>query len=193
MSRVTSSIRRFFRRQPQPRVLSVTSRPDRLHTILVPETLAARTVAHLRLGGAQNCEEFAFWSGHVVAEGTAIVTRAFHPRTVQGRGHVLIDDDAQLLEMTDIVHEHDELVICQLHTHPGGAFHSAADDAGAYTDEPGFLSLVLPSFAQDGLYSAEAFRRTESRWIHEGRPMATGLLRLFGDVLCYDRGAWRAA
>ena len=193
MSGMTSGIRRFFRRQPQPRVLSVTARPDRLRIILVPETLAAHTLAHLRAGGAQGCEEFAFWSGHVVDNGTAIVTRAFHPRTLQGRGHVSIDDDAQLLAMTDIVHEHDELVICQLHTHPADAFHSSADDAGAYTDEAGFLSLVLPSFATHDLASAETFLKTQSGWLHEGRAVETGLLRLFGDVLCYDGGVWRAA
>jgi hypothetical protein len=181
------------RRRPRLRVLRVTDRPARLEALLVPRTIATATLAHLRDGGARGCEEFAFWSGHVVGGRLGIVSRAFHPRTTQGRGHVLVDDDAQLLAMTDLVHEHDELVLCQLHTHPGDAFHSSADDQGAFTDEVGFLSLVLPQFAAGGLETAEAFRRAEQGWVHEGRAVATGLLGVFGDVLRYAGADWHDA
>lgn len=48
----------------------------------------------------------------------------------------------------------------QIHTHPGGAYHSATDDAYPVIHQPGFLSLVIPRFAQgpigfDGAYLAE--------------------------------------
>jgi hypothetical protein len=178
------------RHRPRLQVLRVTDRPAPLETLLVPGTIARATLAHLRAGGARDCEEMTFWSGHTIDGRIGIVSRAFHPRTRQGCGHVLIDDDDQLLAMTDLVHEHDELVLCQLHTHPGDAWHSPADDQGAFTDEVGFLSLVLPTFAASGLESAEAFRRTDRGWVHEGPAVPTGLVRIFGDVLRYEGAEW---
>jgi hypothetical protein len=178
-------------RRSRIRLLSVTSRPAHIGTLLLPRSIVEASVAHLRVGGDRGCEEFAFWSGHPLSDGTAVVTRAFHPYTAQGYGHVTIDDDVQLLSLTDIVHEHNELVLCQLHTHPGTAFHSATDDQGAFTDELGFLSLVLPAFGVDGLETAEVFRRTEMGWQHEGGAIDTGLIRVFDDVLTYQGGAWR--
>jgi hypothetical protein len=92
--------------------------------------------------------------------------------------------------MTDLVHSHDELVLCQLHTHPGDAFHSSADDQGAFTDEVGFLSLVLPSFGAGGMETAEAFRRDGRGWQSEGNAIRTGLVQIFGDILHYDGARW---
>lgn len=193
MNALRSILNRLPGRQLRPRVVSVTSRPEQLKAVLVPGTLAAKTIAHLQAGGARGCEEFAFWSGHITDSGVAVVSRAFHPHTVQGHGHVMIDDDDQLLAMTDLVHEQDELVICQLHTHPRQAFHSSADDEGAYTDDPGFLSIVLPSFGSEGLTAAEVFRRTESGWVYEDNAAESGLVRVFSDVLCYEGDIWRAS
>lgn len=36
----------------------------------------------------------------------------------------------------------------QIHTHPGFAFHSSTDDEWPIVHTPGFLSLVIPRFAQ---------------------------------------------
>lgn len=177
-------------RRRRLRVISVTERPTHLTTLLVPRTVAAATLCYLRAAGERRCEEFAFWSGHIVGNGTAVVSRAFHPRTTQASGHVTIDDDEQLLGMIDLVHEHDELVLGQLHTHPAAAFHSAADGQGAFTDEAGFLSLVLPDFGATGLEYAEAYRRTSCGWEHVGRPLETGLIRIVADVMHYEGGRW---
>lgn len=189
MSRLERLLAALPWRRRRPRVLSVTTRPARVHALLVPRTIVQATLAHLQAGGARGCEEFAFWSGHAVGNGTVLVSRAFHPHTRQSRGHVTVEDDAQLLAMTDIVHENDELVLCQLHTHPGEAFHSIADDQGAITDEVGFLSLVLPQFGAGGLETAETYRRTEGGWQHEGA--ATRLVQVFDDVLSFKGGNWR--
>jgi hypothetical protein len=39
------------------------------------------------------------------------------------------------------------MVAAQIHTHPGPAYHSAADDRWAIVRHEGALSLVLPNFA----------------------------------------------
>ncbi len=177
--------------RPKIRVLDVTTRPEALFTVLVPHVIADATVRHLRSGGERKCEEFAFWSGHVIDGQIGLVTRVFRPHTNQTRAYVTIDDDEQLLAMIDIVHTHAELVLCQLHTHPGDAFHSTTDDHGAVTDEVGFLSIVLPAFGADGLMPAEIYRRTTSGWGHQGRVGEGGLVKIFDDVLHYEQGAWQ--
>lgn len=177
--------------RPKIRVLDVTTRPEALTAVLVPRAIADATVRHLRAGGERKCEEFAFWSGHVIEGRIGIVTRVFQPHTNQTRASVTVDDDAQLLAMTDIVHANDELVLCQLHTHPGDAFHSTTDDHGAVTDEIGFLSIVLPGFGADGLAPAEIYRRTVSGWEHCGKGGEDALLQVFDDLLRYEQGAWQ--
>jgi hypothetical protein len=173
-------------------VLAVTAELEPIETLLVPATITQATVTHLRLAGRAGCEEFAFWSGHPLGGGVAVVTRAFHPNSSQEYGHVTVDDPNQILAMIDVVHEHDELVLCQLHTHPKEAFHSSVDDRGAFTDEPGFLSLVLPTFGSGGLSSAQAYRLTADGWQHVGCVADNGLLQVFSDVLYYGGDAWQS-
>ncbi len=191
MGALASVFARLPWRRPTIRVLDITRRPVVLDAILVPSTIAAATLCHLRAAGTRECEEFAFWSGHVVDGRIGIVGRVFLPETTQERGYVTIEDDAQLLAMIDMVHAHDELVLCQLHTHPGDAFHSATDDHGAVTDEVGFLSIVVPAFGADRLAPAEIYRRTMAGWEHQGRVGDGALIRIFDDVVRYENGVWR--
>ena len=44
--------------------------------------------------------------------------------------------------------ERNEGIRVQVHTHPREAFHSRTDDAYPVLHTPGFLSLVIPTFAQ---------------------------------------------
>jgi hypothetical protein len=55
----------------------------------------------------------------------------------------------------------------QVHTHPGDAFHSVTDDRWPIVSTPGFLSLVIPTFALgpvgfDGAFLAEL--GADGRW-----------------------------
>lgn len=45
--------------------------------------------------------------------------------------------------------EHDFSILAQVHSHPGAAFHSEADDKWAIVRHRGALSLVLPHFARN--------------------------------------------
>lgn len=178
--------------EPTARIVAVTTRPQHIQKLLVPDSIARATLTHLQAAGRCECEEFAFWTGFSIGDGVAVVTRAFHPRTTHQFGHVAVDDSAQILSMIDLVHEQGELVLCQLHTHPGDAFHSAIDDRGAYSDEPGFLSFVLPSFGSEGLESAEAYQLTSNGWEHLGCVSRNGILLTFSQVLGYKHTTWQS-
>jgi hypothetical protein len=58
-------------------------------------------------------------------------------------------------------------VRAQMHTHPGPAYHSPRDNDFALVSTPGYLSIVLPNFAQgpvnlNGAFIAE--RTPEGGW-----------------------------
>jgi hypothetical protein len=58
----------------------------------------------------------------------------------------------------------------QIHTHPGAAYHSATDDAFPLIRAAGFLSLVIPRFAEgtigfDGAYLTEV--QPDGSWLEK--------------------------
>jgi hypothetical protein len=44
-----------------------------------------------------------------------------------------------------------QIVLAQVHTHPGQAWHSETDNEWAFTDCPGLFSIVVPCFGRYGL------------------------------------------
>lgn len=50
------------------------------------------------------------------------------------------------------------ILMCQIHTHPGDAFHSNTDDEGSALVLPGSLSIVIPDY---GFIQKDDFSRWE--------------------------------
>lgn len=61
----------------------------------------------------------------------------------------------------------DELYVARIHSHPGEAFHSAADDANPVLTHAGALSIVVPFFGlglRRGLGACAVLRYDGNRW-----------------------------
>lgn len=61
----------------------------------------------------------------------------------------------------------DELFVARIHSHPGEAFHSAADDANPVLTHVGALSIVVPYFGlglRRGLDACAVLRYDGGRW-----------------------------
>lgn len=70
----------------------------------------------------------------------------------------------------------DELYVARIHSHPGEAFHSAADDANPALSHVGALSIVVPYFGlglRRGLQACAVLRYDGVRW----RSLPTGPIR----------------
>ena len=70
----------------------------------------------------------------------------------------------------------DELYVARIHSHPGEAFHSPADDANPALSYVGALSIVVPYFGlglRRGLRACAVLRFDGARW----RPLSPGPLR----------------
>jgi proteasome lid subunit RPN8/RPN11 len=113
--------------------------------ITCPAVAVSQTLIHLQEGGARACECVVLWLGRRHATGIN-VERVYRPLHHAEADFFHIPREG----MTAL---HDELrrdrlmVAAQVHSHPGEAFHSLADDRWAIVRHEGALSLVVPGFA----------------------------------------------
>lgn len=107
-----------------------------------------KTLAHLRACGSSHVECVVLWTGPLDAEG--IVDDAVHPAHESTPFHYEIDQ-GWLHRFHVQLYKARRTIRAQVHTHQGRAFHSPTDDRWPAIRTSGFLSLVLPRFAQEPL------------------------------------------
>ena len=90
------------------------------------------------------------------------IERAVHPAHTATAAHIHVENDWISSLWMMLAEEHAGVRV-QVHTHPGAAYHSATDDAFPVVHTSGFLSLVIPNFAQGPIGFDQAFlaRRDE--------------------------------
>ncbi len=124
-----------------------------------------RSFEHLRACGAGRTECVVYWIGSRDQPGH--VDEVVHPRhTASAAGYDV--DPAWIGELWLDLAARGRTVRSQVHTHPGSAFHSGRDDHLPLIHTPGYLSLVIPNFAQGavGLRGAHlAERSPQGHWI----------------------------
>ena len=99
---------------------------------------------HLRSCGGGHEECVVLWIGP--NDQARYVDEVVVPRHTASASHYDIDP-AWIGEFWLDLARRNRTVRCQVHTHPGRAYHSSRDDALALVHTPGYLSLVLPRFA----------------------------------------------
>ena len=80
--------------------------------------------------------------------------------------------EREVFRINKALHDAGLTCMCQVHTHPGAAFHSEIDDRGSELALPGSLSVVLPNYGRAG-------RDTTAGWrvyVYDGRRW-TGMTR----------------
>jgi hypothetical protein len=124
--------------------------PGRVDRIGVPATLLDTTIAGLSLG--RDCEMLCYWIGAALppdAQGRTrahVISVAF-PRIISGYDYFRVAD-GQVAQITERCARSSLWVIAQVHTHPTDEPHSEADECGPVSHRAGFVSVVLPFFAQ---------------------------------------------
>lgn len=119
---------------------------------------------HLRSCGGGHEECVVLWVGPSDRDG--YVDEVVVPRHTASAVHYDIDP-AWIGEFWLDLAARKRTVRCQVHTHPGRAYHSSRDDALALVHTPGYLSLVLPRFATGPIGLDESFlavRRDNGGW-----------------------------
>ncbi len=143
-----------------------------LKKITIPSTIFRETEVHLRGHGRMGHEGMVLWTGNKNGQ-EAIVKSCIHPR----QDCTAVSYDIPLEEsqaINRLLEENGEVIIAQVHSHPGAAFHSSRDDAMPFTYSIGFLSLVVPNFCGGPLKAVTNFRT----WEHLGAGRWRELLKV---------------
>lgn len=150
--------------------------------ICCPLAVVDHTLTILHAGGGRRCEALALWLGRR-RDGRIEVVEAYEPPYRSSIDFFHITPDGMRAVMAHLRQR--RLFICaQVHSHPGPAFHSKADDEWAIVRHEGALSLVLPHFASSTtpanfLDQAATFRLAAGdRWIEVPGPELNNLLEI---------------
>ena len=119
--------------------------------IVVPNRIRWESEGFLRMCGDSGWECVVLWAVSRGPDASAgRVARVFHPQ--HGTSRYLYEvNAAELFQIGETLLREQLKLVAQVHTHPGSSFHSGRDDAGPAIHSPGFVSLVVPNFARDGL------------------------------------------
>jgi hypothetical protein len=103
--------------------------------------------------GRAGVEDVAVGAGFPTSDGDAIIASVLHPNADRAPGWYEQRDGAEWDALYSFARPFGMFYLLQLHTHPPGygTRHSPRDDAGAFIDRVGFVSIVLPDFALRGL------------------------------------------
>jgi proteasome lid subunit RPN8/RPN11 len=130
--------------------------------------VVAGTGDALRTFGARGFEGLVLWAGTITND-VARVTRGLvppqHPiRDERGVGYFV--EGESLFELNVHLHRSGLLLLGQVHSHPGEAYHSEADDRYAIVTADGGYSLVAPDFGDAfAIASCAVYRLTRGEWL----------------------------
>lgn len=134
----------------------------------VPNSIVFQTANSLRKFGERGYEGLVFWLGHI-EETSCSVEKVMTPpqqsiRSEEGVGYFITSET--LLEMNKFLSASGLRLIAQVHSHPGSAYHSPADDRYCIVTVEGGLSIVVPDFGSGpaDLYKWAFYRLTQGQW-----------------------------
>ena len=147
----------------------------------IPARVVGETEEALAGAGKDGYELFVLWTGHV--HGTTFeVLRTYVPTQNSYRldsGLCVRVEGKELHLLNQWLYNEKQILGIQIHTHPKEAFHSETDDAYPIVTALGGLSIVVPFFCREGLWSrgTVVYRLTEGGWIEIPVSDASRLLR----------------
>lgn len=116
--------------------------------------LLDQTFRVLRECGRARDECVIYWSSPLDAGQPA--DRYDHPLHLASIGGYEVDP-AWLTQYWFKLADERRTLRAQIHTHPGAAFHSKTDDDWPIVSQSGFISIVIPRFAQGAVSLEEAW------------------------------------
>lgn len=116
----------------------------RLH---VPDGVWALTLDYVRDFAKYESERLLLWSGVIDATGEALVRTVIAP-VHEPLGPRVVVDSRTWRGVLEALRRQDQMLLAQVHSHPGDAFHSHGDDERPAEHSDGFLSIVIPNYGR---------------------------------------------
>jgi proteasome lid subunit RPN8/RPN11 len=110
-------------------------------TYRVPPAITTKTLTHLR---RHSTEAVCFWLGRAL-ETVIAIEELWIPKFKATTISYDIEP-REMLRLKGYLDQTDQVLLAQIHSHPGSAFHSSTDDMNAASPWPGYISVVVPNF-----------------------------------------------
>jgi hypothetical protein len=150
--------------------------------LFVSSSTLTETLSTLQEAGRRNSERVVLWLARCAGQ-VAEVECLWMPEQVAGYDYFEIPPKA-MEQLFVKLRQHRWFVGAQVHTHPGRAFHSQADDRWAIVRHVGALSLVVPDFglktdtASFLEHTAVFSLSPQNKWIEAPRSQITNFYRI---------------
>ncbi len=120
-----------------------------LAKICIPYDILDQTSESLRMYGERKCEGLVLWLGFTNNDKTGHVKRILVPpqdsiKSEDGVGYFVKAET--LFSLNKLLSSTGLRLLAQVHSHPGRAYHSAADDRYCIVTAEGGFSIVVPNF-----------------------------------------------
>jgi hypothetical protein len=149
----------------------------------IPQPIVDVTLASLQEAGEHRCECLVLWTGRVETN-IARITGAIVPeqeciKSEDGVGYFVSGEE--LFRINKSLTSTGSTLLVQVHSHPGAAYHSEADDRYAMVTLEGGLSLVVPNFGQASPIPSRwaVYRLLNGTWTAVSKHKAETLLTTF--------------
>lgn len=137
--------------------------------VILDQRIVTKTLEVLQAYGKRQFEGLVLWVGSI-SENEAKIEDVWVPpqrsiREERGVGYFVSSD--ALVEISRKLREKGVRLIAQVHSHPGRAYHSEADDAYAIVTTNGGFSLVVPNFGfcPEKITNWAVYRLNGANWI----------------------------
>jgi len=121
---------------------------EHLEKIWIPYDILYRTSESLRFYGKRKCEGLVLWLGFTDDKIGHIKKILVPPqdsiRSEDGVGYFVTSET--LFSLNKLLSDTGLRLLAQVHSHPGRAYHSAADDRYCIVTAEGGFSIVVPDF-----------------------------------------------
>lgn len=127
---------------------NLTKIPKVIKSFQIPNSIFNQTLDQLRKIGNQHKEGIAYWTG-VLNDSNAVIRNVifadeyveFHNDKLFARVPL-----TGVFKIGEKIHQLNEILFAQIHTHPMEAFHSYVDSTSPISHRLGFISIVIPYF-----------------------------------------------
>jgi Prokaryotic homologs of the JAB domain len=157
---------------------------DGVNCVTLDRVVIHTTLQTLKKFGARGEEGLVLWLGRI-EPGHARVSQVYVPHQSSisdenGMGYFVSGET--LFELNKTLAESGLRLIAQVHSHPGEAYHSHADDRYAIVTVEGGLSIVVPDFGDAPAEPAAwaVYRLSSGKWRELGTDEIRALIRVGG-------------
>lgn len=122
----------------------------KINRVKFPKDILLEAFDFLRNAGRKGYEAVVLFAG-TTQEDSYLIQKLYIPFQTSYKGPeglMYRVDQEELFKLDDWLYDNNLNLFCQMHTHPGEAYHSIADDRNCIVTTTGGISIVIPDFAK---------------------------------------------